>query len=156
MKITQEDETFMAEAIKESELGDYPFGSLIVDANGKVLAKAHNTSIQDRDCTRHAEMNCLRIAQHALPDDVADLEGTTLYTSSEPCTMCATAIVWSGVSRVIFGASIPRLIEEGGRNQISIQFEEVVKAASSWTKCKEWQGGVLGDEALAVVKEHSH
>ncbi|GBG23855.1 tRNA-specific adenosine deaminase [Hondaea fermentalgiana] len=147
------DEKFMREAIELSKEGDWPYGSVIVDGNGKVLARAFNTGVKDRDCTRHAEMNAIRIAQHALPDDTADLEGCTLYSSSEPCPMCATAIVWSRVSRVVFGATIKRLISEAGQMQISISFEEVVKAAKPWTTCSEFRQGVLEDEALEVVKE---
>ena len=79
--------------------GNHPFGSLLVGADGAVLAEARNSVVIDRDPTGHAETNLVRLAGRL---DV-DLATTTLYTSTEPCAMCAGAIYWSGIGRVVYG-----------------------------------------------------
>jgi tRNA(Arg) A34 adenosine deaminase TadA len=78
--------------------GDHPFGSLIGLADGSVLAEAGNTVSIDGP-TGHAETNAVR-AVAAVDSDV--LRGATLYTSTEPCAMCAGAIYWSGIGRVVY------------------------------------------------------
>jgi tRNA(Arg) A34 adenosine deaminase TadA len=79
--------------------GNHPFGSLIVGASGDVL-EAENTVVTEGDVTGHAELNVVRAASVALGDAV--LQGATLYTSTEPCAMCAGAIYWSGIGRVVY------------------------------------------------------
>jgi tRNA(Arg) A34 adenosine deaminase TadA len=83
--------------------GNHPFGSLLVDAGGKILLEAENTVVTGRDCTGHAELNLVRAAVAQLEPD--ELAGCTLYTSTEPCAMCAGAIFWSGIGRVVFALS---------------------------------------------------
>lgn len=91
------------------ERGNGPFGALLVDAAGNLLLEAENTVMSAQDCTGHAETNLIRKASALYPREV--LAGCTLYTSTEPCAMCAGAIYWSGVSRVIFALSEIRLYE---------------------------------------------
>jgi len=81
--------------------GNHPFGALLANADGKVLLEAENTVVTERDCTGHAETNLMRLACLDLDRDV--LASATLYTSTEPCAMCAGAIYWAGVSQVVFG-----------------------------------------------------
>lgn len=81
--------------------GNHPFGALLTDADGRVRLEAENTVVTDRDCTGHAEINLMRLACLDLDHDT--LAAATLYTSTEPCAMCAGAIYWAGVSRVVFG-----------------------------------------------------
>jgi len=82
------------------EHGNHPFGALLVDKENKVLLKAENTVITGRDCTGHAETNLMRLAtQHYSAEE---LESCTLYTSTEPCAMCAGAIHWGNVRRVVY------------------------------------------------------
>lgn len=83
--------------------GNHPFGALIADDQGRVIAKAENTVITDADVTGHAETNLIRIASRQFRPHV--LATATLYTSTEPCAMCAGAIYWSGISRVVYGLS---------------------------------------------------
>ena len=103
---TKQDVAFMRIALEEAALGDFPFGAVIV-RNGGVLARGRNLGIQEQDPTAHGEMVAIRrfLAAHG-PEK---LKGTTLYTSGESCPMCMGAIVWCGISRVVFGASIAEL-----------------------------------------------
>ncbi len=82
------------------EHGNHPFGALLVDKNSQVLLKAENTVVTGKDCTGHAETNLMRLAtQHYSAEE---LESCTLYTSTEPCAMCAGAIHWGNVRRVVY------------------------------------------------------
>jgi tRNA(Arg) A34 adenosine deaminase TadA len=92
--------------------GNRPFGALLVAANGAVLAGAENTQITDEQILAHAEMNLLVRAVKDFTQDV--LASSTIYTNAEPCAMCAGAIFWSGVSRLVFGLSGARLHELSG------------------------------------------
>ena len=92
--------------------GNHPFGAILVDGAGQVLLEAENTVNTEQDCTGHAETNLVRLACHQL--DRATLVGCTLYTSTEPCAMCAGAIHWSGIGRVVFALSEAGLYELAG------------------------------------------
>lgn len=81
--------------------GNHPFGALLTDADSRVRLEAENTVVTEADCTGHAEMNLMRLACLNLDHDT--LAAATVYTSTEPCAMCAGAIYWAGVSRVVFG-----------------------------------------------------
>lgn len=85
------------------EHGNHPFGALLVDSVGTAVLRAENTVITDRDCTAHAETNLVRLAVKRFAPEV--LATCTLYTSTEPCAMCAGAIHWSGIGRVVYGLS---------------------------------------------------
>jgi tRNA(Arg) A34 adenosine deaminase TadA len=78
--------------------GDHPFGALVVAADGMLLIEAGNTVSLDGP-TGHAESNAVR-AMARIDDTV--LRGATLYTSTEPCAMCAGAIYWCGIGRVVY------------------------------------------------------
>lgn len=87
-------------ARKARERGNHPFGAVLVDKSGRVLLEGENTVVTARDCTGHAESNLMREAtQRCSPEQLA---GSTLYASTEPCAMCAGAIFWGGVRRVVF------------------------------------------------------
>ncbi len=86
-------------AWRARERGDHPFGSIIVDPNGGVVA-GMNTVVTAGDPTGHAETNAVRAAAAILAPDV--LAASVLYTSTEPCAMCAGAIYWAGISRVVY------------------------------------------------------
>jgi tRNA(Arg) A34 adenosine deaminase TadA len=98
---------YMRLAIRKAQegisLGQSPFGSAIVRA-GEVVAVTHNTVWLSRDPTAHAEMNCIRAAATTLK--TVFLHGCTLYSTTEPCPMCLSAIHWAKIERVVFGASI--------------------------------------------------
>ena len=143
-----DDTEFMRFAIEESKKGDWPYGAVIVK-DGAIVVKGFNTATRDRDPTAHAEVNVIRVALRSIPE--SSLNGYTLYTSSESCPMCTGAIIWAGVSRVVFGASIQELIE-AGQPQINTSSEALIK--TSFVSV-ELTGGVLADEALKVVRDWS-
>lgn len=101
------DADFMRQAIEIARAGiaagQSPFGSVIVK-NGAVVAVTHNTVWLTCDPTAHAEVNCIRAAAKAL--QAIAFEGCTLYSTTEPCPMCLSAIHWAKIERVVFGASI--------------------------------------------------
>ena len=87
--------------------GNHPFGAVLVSANSELLLSAENTVLTDRDPTGHAELNLVRLAGRSLTRD--ELGECTLYASTEPCAMCATAMYWGGISRVVYGTSAAQL-----------------------------------------------
>jgi tRNA(Arg) A34 adenosine deaminase TadA len=93
----------IALAARAREHGNHPFGALLADEHGNILLRAENTVATARDCTGHAETNLMRQASREIAVD--RLAGCTLYTSTEPCPMCAGAIFWGGVGRVVYGLS---------------------------------------------------
>jgi tRNA(Arg) A34 adenosine deaminase TadA len=87
--------------------GNHPFGAILVDSAGEQLLTAENTVLTQRDPTGHAELNLVRLVGHALTREAA--AGSTLYASTEPCAMCATAIYWAGIVRVVYGTGAAQL-----------------------------------------------
>lgn len=104
------DEKWMWTAIhlarEAGKLNEVPVGAVVVDAAGKILASASNRTISDVDPTAHAEIIALRIA--ALRVGNYRLTGTTVYTTIEPCAMCAGALVNARVARLVYGAADER------------------------------------------------
>ncbi len=82
------------------EHGNHPFGALLADEQGHVLLEAENTVNTAHDCTGHAELNLMRLASRQYSAEV--LVHCTLYSSTEPCPMCAGSIFWGGVGRVVY------------------------------------------------------
>jgi tRNA(Arg) A34 adenosine deaminase TadA len=99
----QESLPYMWAAIEQAREGGTPFGCVIVKKD-VVVVSAHNTVAQDLDVTAHAEINALR-KLHAQKKKV-DLSGYVLYTTCEPCPMCMSAILYAGITTVVYGASI--------------------------------------------------
>ena len=89
--------------------GNHPFGAILVDENDQMLLQAENTVVTESDCTGHAETNLMRLASRHYPPEKLAL--CTLYTSTEPCAMCATAIHWGNVRRVVYALSEVGLYE---------------------------------------------
>jgi len=141
-----DDERFMRLALAEAALGDFPFGA-IIEQSGRVLAKGHNSGKTANDPTAHGEMVAIRRFVAARP--ASELKGTTLYTSGEPCPMCMGAILWCGIGRVVFAASIEELATKIG--QIMLTSRAVADAAPFATI--SITGGVLSAEALALFSK---
>lgn len=103
-QITEQDKTFMREAIRLANesvnRGGGPFGAVIVK-DGEVIAGNSNSVTIDNDPTAHAEVNTIREACRRL--GTFDLSGCTIYTSCEPCPMCLGAIYWAHISRIFYG-----------------------------------------------------
>lgn len=89
------------------ERGNRPFGAVIVSATGAVLAETWNSNGESGDCTAHAETNAVRTASPKYSRE--ELADATLYSSGEPCVMCAGAIFWSNIRRVVYGIDAQRL-----------------------------------------------
>lgn len=100
------DTYFMNEALKEAqkayEADEIPVGAVIV-ANNRIIARAHNLSERLNDVTAHAEMQVITAAANAIGGKY--LNDCTLYVTLEPCPMCAGALHWSHISKVVYGAS---------------------------------------------------
>lgn len=143
--VLPDDAGFMQLAIDEAEKADFPFGAVIVK-NGEVLARGHNRTHAERDPTAHGEMVAIRafLSQHG-PEA---LKGTTLYTSGEPCCMCMGAIIWCGIGRVVFAASIAQLAAKIG--QIMLTAEDI--AAKAPFASIDVTGGVLAEDAIRLFK----
>lgn len=123
--------------------GNHPFGALLVK-DGQVLLEAENTIFSGHDVTNHAETNLVRLAvQHYDPDF---LVGCVLYTSTEPCAMCAGAIYWSGIGAVVFACSEQRLADFAGQ-QLDTPCREIFSKGSRKVVVV---GPVLEDEAEKV------
>jgi len=102
---------YMGEALAEAGLaaaaGEVPVGAVLVDAaSGAILARAHNRVERDGDPTAHAEMLAIRAA--AAASGLKRLTGADLYVTLEPCPMCAAAIAFARLRRVVFGAYDPK------------------------------------------------
>jgi tRNA(Arg) A34 adenosine deaminase TadA len=105
---TEQDLVFLRRAIELAREarreGRHPFGALIVNERGETIVAARNNAVRPTgDPTQHAEMVACGEAAGLLPE--AKLAKCTLYTSTEPCAMCAGAIYWTGVGRVVFALS---------------------------------------------------
>lgn len=104
--IQQKDERFMRRALQEAEAardaGEIPVGAVIV-AGDRIIARAHNLTETLSDVTAHAEMQAITSAANQLGGKY--LTDCTLYVTLEPCVMCAGAIGWSQLRRVVYGAS---------------------------------------------------
>ncbi|MFV8341841.1 nucleoside deaminase [Flavobacterium sp. XS2P39] len=100
------DEYFMRKALQEAEMafekGEIPVGAIIVVDN-KVIARGHNLTEMLVDVTAHAEMQAITAASNYLGGKY--LIGCTLYVTLEPCQMCAGALYWSQISKIVFGAT---------------------------------------------------
>ena len=94
--------------------GNHPFGALLVDANRKVLLEAENGYMPAHDGTAHAER--LLATQACTTIDANVLRSATLYSSAEPCAMCAGAIYWAGIGRLVYALSEHRLRELTGNH----------------------------------------
>src|SRR6056300_1864684 len=95
----------LQEAEKAQELGEVPVGAVVV-VDQRVIARAHNLTERLHDVTAHAEMQALTSAAHFLNGKY--LVGCTLYVTLEPCVMCAGALAWSQLNRVVFAATDPK------------------------------------------------
>ena len=124
------------------------FGAALV-RQGKVVAEAYNTVAQTNDPSAHAELNLIRDFCRA--QNTTKLSGFTLYTTAEPCPMCAALCAFTGVSEVIFGGPTADLATFGVP-QIGISCEAVVSHGPTTISV---QGGVLREECLAHCKASS-
>lgn len=141
-------EAYMRAALVEAQIamdvsGDVPVGSVIVDADGEIVARGRNEKELLGDPTAHAEIVAIREATSLLGD--WRLEGMTLVVTLEPCVMCAGAIQAARISRVVFGAWDEKVGASGS-------LYDLVRDKRLGTEV-EVIPDVLGDEAGAVLRE---
>ncbi|KFB01959.1 CMP deaminase [Mangrovimonas yunxiaonensis] len=139
MKSPFDDTYFMKKALQEAEAafdkGEIPVGAVIV-ANDRVIARAHNLTEMLNDVTAHAEMQAITAAANFLGGKY--LNNCTMYVTLEPCQMCAGALYWSQISRVVYGASD----KERGCVALNTKLHPKTKL----------EGGVMADEASQLLK----
>lgn len=103
------------------ESGNTPFGALLVDADGNIVMEQGNIEITEKICTGHAETTLAARASHEFSKDF--LWTCTLYTTAEPCAMCAGAIYWANIGRVVYGMTEKRLLELTGSDEQNPTFD---------------------------------
>ena len=130
---------FMKKALQEAETafekGEIPVGAVIVIDN-KIIARGHNLTETLTDVTAHAEMQAITAAANFLGGKY--LTNCTLYVTLEPCQMCAGALYWSQISKIVYGASD----EQRGFKTLGTQIHPKTKVVS----------GILAEEASALMK----
>ena len=139
-----------AVAARAREGGDHPFGAVLADAHGTVLREQGNGySAEGGDRTAHAERLLASWAAKHL--SLEELRDCTLYSSAEPCAMCAGAIYWAGIGRVVFGQTERDLKAQTGAHEENPTLDlpcEVVFAAGQ--RPTDVVGPLLADEAARL------
>lgn len=139
--MTKEDERYMSMALDEARRamseGEIPVGAVMV-CRGRVVARAHNQTEALNDVTAHAEMIAITSAANLIGGKY--LNDCTLYVTVEPCAMCAAALGWAHVSRVVYGAAD----EKRGYSRMA---PGVLHPRT--TVCQ----GILGEDCAALMKE---
>jgi len=126
--------------------GNHPFGAILVDAGGKVLLEAENGYMPAHDGTAHAER--LLATQACRTIEAAVLGEATMYSSAEPCAMCAGAIYWAGIGRLVYGLSEHRLRDYTGNHPENPTLDLPCRAVfASGQRPTEVVGPLLEDEA---------
>ena len=141
------DEKYMLVALKEAQkaviLDEVPVGAIIVK-DDKIIARGHNLREKSNDPTSHAEINAIRKASKKL--NSWRLEGTTIYVTVEPCSMCAGAILQSRIARIVYGATDPK----GGAIESSLELFK----AKNINHHPEIKGGVLKEECSTIITSY--
>jgi tRNA(Arg) A34 adenosine deaminase TadA len=129
--------------------GHQPYGAVLCNRDGHVLAVAHNTQGNPLDVTGHAEMNLVRHVASTLGPQV--LKGAYAYASGEPCPMCASALYWAGVDRIVFGASMQTMAQLCG--PASVLAPGCADLLRNAARTVEVRGPILENEAASVIAE---
>lgn len=148
--LDERDGRYLRQAIAWSRVardrGNRPFGAVVVTDDGRVLAEAWCNTSETGDCTGHAETNAVRQLTPVV--DRETLSRATLYSSAEPCVMCAGAIFWSNIGRVVFGIDAKRLRvfrgERGEQRDAELSCRDVFVASPHRIECT---GPTLVEEA---------
>ena len=140
------DEEYMKMALKEAEIAaekdEVPVGVIVV-CKGQVIARAHNLTEILTDVTAHAEMQAITSAAEFLGSK--DLKGCTMYVTLEPCVMCAGALKWSQIDRIVFGA----YDQKQGCGNIQQQLE----APGIFHPKTKVNGGVMEEACSALLSQ---
>jgi guanine deaminase len=125
--------------------GNSPFGSCIVKG-GKAIAVAHNTVLEKRDSTNHAEMNAIRIACTKLKSH--ELRGCIVYSTTEPCPMCFSAIHWAKAKAIVYGTGIAD-VKRLGFSELTVSDRKMKSMGRSPLLIK---GGYMRKECLELLR----
>ncbi len=140
-------EEMMALAVEEAKIsrqeGNKGYGAVVALGN-RILGKAHDTAVTERDPSLHAEVNAIRQAVHTLGE--ANLSGMVLFSSCEPCPMCSSLAVWANVTTIVYGMSIQETARMG-KARILVSAGEIVEKSPVMI---EVIGGVLREECRAL------
>ncbi|MFT6390087.1 MAG: tRNA(Arg) A34 adenosine deaminase TadA [Cellvibrionaceae bacterium] len=153
--VNSDDITAMWEAISMADLamsqGEPPFGAVIVNSEGIVVAKAHDQVNTDHDMTSHAETLTVRLACKA---QGADLSGHTLYTTCEPCPMCYTSAWLARVDRIVYATTMAQVNDVLGDSQREIRMS--VETINDYTdQPLALRQGVLEEECMALFLRYA-
>lgn len=129
----------LAEARAAAAEGEIPVGAVVVTPSGRIAGRGHNLTETLSDVTAHAEMLAITAAAQSLGGKY--LDGCTLYVTLEPCLMCAGAIAWSQLSRIVIGADDPR------RGYSAITTRQPFHPRASVVR------GVCADESLSLLRD---
>ena len=147
----------IAESVRAVQTGHMPFGGVVADPNGTIVMRGHNMcpagstrggSANNADPTRHAEMEIVR--RTGLQVDASIRPLCTLYTSTEPCVMCAGAIYWSRIGRIVYGCSSEELSCYTGPGGFDIPIDTIYSLGRPGTRQLQVQGPYLSEEAMKV------
>lgn len=139
-------------AMKSRDKGNHPFGAILVSKEGEILLTAENTVETERDITGHAELNLIRAASQRFDPDF--LAACSIYTSTEPCPMCAGAIFWGNVRHVVFGLSeiaFYAIIQENTEEAIILPCRDLFDKGR---KAIQVDGPILEEKALKVHEDY--
>ena len=103
------------------QAGNNPFGALLADKEGTILLEQPNVEITEKKCTGHAETQAAERASQLYSREF--LKDCTLYTTAEPCAMCAGAIYWAGIGRVVYGMTEKELLAQTGADPQNPTFD---------------------------------
>jgi len=140
----------IAESFASRERGRHPFGAVVADENGIIVARRGNNSMPPQgDPTQHAELTVAAAATAHLTAE--QLARATLYTSAEPCVMCSGAIYWTGIGRVVYALSEEKLLGLTGDNPENPTFALPCREVfARGQRVIEVCGPILEDEAVAA------
>ena len=133
--------------------GNTPFGALLADKEGNILLEQPNMELTSRDCTMHAETGVTRRASQMYSK--AYLWDCTLYTSAEPCCMCAGAIYWANIGRIVFAMSENALFNTTGDNEVNPSFDHSCREILSKGQKEIVINGPFAELAEEALKPHA-
>lgn len=106
---------------RSRENGNTPFGAVLVDSEGNIIEEQENVEITEHKCTGHAETMLIEKASKKYSRDF--LWNCTLYTTVEPCAMCAGAVYWGNIGTIVYGMEEKKLLEMTGNNEQNPTFD---------------------------------
>lgn len=139
---------------KARESGNTPFGAILVDSDGDILLEQGNIEITESNCTGHAETSLMVAASKKYSKDF--LWTCTLYSTAEPCAMCAGSIYWGNVGRVVYGVSEKTLLSLTGDHEQNPTFDLPVREVFARGQKDIEVVGPIADDVLAaeIVEVH--